>query len=414
MNFLKSNILILFIANSANLFAYLYQFLMGRYLSVESFGILTSVNSLGSITAALFISLPYIISKYIIELKHDKELVSTFLRNMYYCTIYVMLIISGLGIVFIDNIAEYLNLNDHLPIYIYIGHLFSFVLLSVFFGVMQGLLMYINVSIKGALLTFLKLLLSIIIVVLLGYSYNGALFASFLANIIVGFWVYFIVIKHISLKKINNKTLPKGTYKKIAKYTFPTALTWLVIGLITNIDMVLVKHYMSALDAGEYSVASVIAKITVFLPGVLLSVLFPQVSQNNVDGKSSLGTLLTVMGLTVILSFGFSFVIYLFPEFIISLLFGEKYIGSSDVLVVITFAMAIISVISVLFNFLLAKHIYGFLYITSLVIASFSLIIFEYMHESPMQIALAILYACFAIIVSNVFYLLYLSLKRKI
>lgn len=413
-SFLKSNILVLIIANSANLFAYLYQFIMGRYLSVESFGILTSVNSFGIMFSAFFGVIPYVVSKYIIEFKYDNDLVSIFLKKVLSFTIYTMIFLSFLSIAFIDKIASYLNLKDHIPIYIFIAYLFAGVILSVFFGAMQGLLMYVKVSIKGALVSFLKLFFGVIIVVWLGYSYNGALFASFLANTIVGIWVYLIVIKYIPLKKINDKELPKATYKKASIYALPVGLTWLIVGLMTNIDIVLVKHYVTDFEAGEYAVASVISKIAVFLPGVLLSVLFPQVSQNNVDGKSSKSTLIIVMGLTLLLSFSFVGFVWLFPESIITVLFGKKYIGAANVLVLITLAMAFVAVISVLFNFLLAKHIYGYLYITSIIICIFTYIIFEYMHGSSMEIILAILYACLTILILNILYLFYFQLRGRI
>ena len=405
--------LVLLVANSANLFSYLYQFVMGRYLSVEDFGVLTSVNSLGIMAGAFLGVIPYIVSKYIIETKKNPDLTTMFLWKTFFFILYFMLGVSFGVVVFIDYICEYLNITDPLPIYIFLMYLVTGVLISVFFGVMQGLLMYVKVSIKGALVALLKLLFGIIIVVFLGYSYNGALVASLLANVIIGIWVYRIVIQYIPFRQIRDLSFPKGTYKNLASYSVPVALTWLAIGLITNIDVVLVKHYTSEFEAGEYSASAILSRIAVFLPGVLLSVLFPQVSQNNVDGKSSIGPLFTVLGLTVVLSIGFSVSVYFLSETLIGILFGVRYVGASDELVIITFAMSLVAVISVLFNFLLAKHLFSYLYITYALIVFFGFLIVTRMHSSTMEIATAVLYACASILFAIILLLAYYVLQER-
>jgi len=406
-SFLRVNVFVLIIANSANVFSYLFQFIMGRYLSIEDFSVLTSVNSLGVIVGGALGVFPYIVSKYIIEFKNKKKLVSSFLRQMLRITLYVLVIFSLIVIFSIDPISDYLKLEDHLPLYIFLLYLDTGVLLGVLLGVMQGLLMHVKVSIKGALVAFLKLIFAIAFVVFMGYSYNGALFAALLANVAVGLWVYSIVNKHLPLKNIKHEAIPKEVYKNIAAYAVPVTLTWFAIGLITNIDVVLVKHYASEVEAGEYSVAAVIARIAVFLPGVLLTVLFPQVSQNKVDGKSSMSTLLVVMGLTLLLSCCFVSTVYFFPGTAITLLFGSKYLGGAETLIIITFAMGIVAIISVIFNFFLAKNLYGYLYATYVVLVISGIYIYKVDYFNAIDIAIVILYACIALLIANSLLLFY-------
>jgi len=406
-SFLRVNIFVLIIANSANVFSYFFQFIMGRYLSIEDFSVLTSVNSLGIIVGGVLGVVPYIVSKYIIELKGRRELLSNFLRQMFIVTLYALGVFSLSVILFIGNIGEYLKLENHLPIYIFLLNLNMVTLLSVSFGAMQGLLMHVRVSIKGALVSVLRLIFAIVIVVFMGYSYNGALLASLLANVIVGLWVYSIVNKHIPLKNIKHKPISKEVYKNIVSYALPVSLTWLAIGLITNIDVVLVKHYASEVEAGEYSVAAIIARIAVFLPGVLLTVLFPQVSQNNVDGKSSIATLLVVMMLTLLLAGCFAITVYFFPEAFITLLFGDKFLGGTEALIIIAFAMSIVAIISVIFNFFLAKNLYSYLYVTYILFAISAVYIYKIDNFTAIDIAYAVLYICVALLITNSLLLFY-------
>jgi O-antigen/teichoic acid export membrane protein len=411
---LKSSVLVIVIANSANIFAYLFQFIMGRYLSVEDFGVLNSINSLGVIVGAIAGIIPYVVAKYIIEFKDDKELSSLLIWNIFKFTIFITFIISALVVTFINDIDNYLKLNDHIPIYIFLVSMISGFFLSIFFGVMQGLLMYVRSAIKGASSAALRFIFAIILVGFLGYGYNGALGATIFANILIAIWVYSVVNKHIKFYKPKGVSFPPGTYKRMFTYALPVALTWFSIGLLTNMDIVLVKHYTSAIEAGEYSVAALIGRIAVFLPSVLLAVLFPQVSQNSKDGKSSVGTVIVVMILTLILSCGFTLIIYLFPEFIITLLFGDKYIGGAEVLVIITFAMALVAILSVLFNFFLAKHIYSFLYFSWTILIGLGFVIIFYMNETSIQIATAILYGMIVLVIVNSIIMFYYYNKERI
>ncbi len=412
--FLKSNLIVIIIANSANLFAYLFQFIMGRYLSIEDFGVLNAVNSLGVIAGAITGIIPFVVTKYIIEFKEDKELASLLMWNILKFSTLITTAITILVIFFIDEIDIYLKLNDNLPIYIYMLSMITLIIVNIFLAVMRGLLLYTQVSIKLALTSIFKLIFAVILVVWLGYGYNGALGAAIFSNLLIGIWVYSVVNKKIRFYKPKNISLPEGTYKKMFKYALPVGLMWFAIGLLTNMDIILVKHYTTALEAGEYSVAAIVGRIAVFLPGVLLAVLFPQVSQNSKDGKSSVGTIVTVMILTLLLSGGFTILVYFFPELIITTLFGDKYIGGADVLVIITFAMALVAVLSVLFNFFLAKHIYSFLYFTWAILIGLGFIIMQYMHSNSMEIATAILYGMIVLVVVNTIIMFYYYYKERV
>lgn len=410
-SFLKSSLFVIIIANSANIFAYLFQFVMGRYLSVEDFGVLNAVNSLMALSGAIIGIIPYVITKYIIEFKHNDELISIFMRNAMKVSLSLTLIVSIVVLIFIKQIDDYLKLNDNMPIYILIANTFAFVILSILFGAMRGFLMYTSCAFKEAGNSTFRFLFAFTLVVIFGYGYNGALAASVFSNIFVCLWVYIVMKKRINFCIPSVLKMPKSIGKEILLYTFPVSLTWFAIGIITNIDIVLVKHYVEPLEAGMYSVASVIARIAVFLPGVLLLILFPQVSQNTKDGKSSVKATLIIMVLTLLLSGGFTFLVYLFPEIIISILFGEKYIQASSVLIIITAAMSLVAVVSVMFNFFLAKKIYSFLYFSWAIIFIFGIIIIFHAHNSLNEIITTIFYGILSLVIVNISIVFYHSIK---
>jgi len=184
-------------------------------------------------------------------------------------------------------------------------------------------------------------------------------------------------------------------------FSIPVGLTWIGIAFFTNMDIILVKHFCSAEETGIYSVASIIGKIALFLPGVLINVLFPQVAQNTKDGQSSISTVMVTMLTTLCFSGLYLLMVSLFPGIFISF-FGEKYGSAREMLIIITAAMAMFSGINILFGFLLAKTQYLFLIPTYGGIIFTLAAIYSKYHRSPTEIASAVLFGTIVIMLSSI------------
>ncbi len=399
--FIRSNLLVLIIANSTNIFQYFYQFFMARLLNVESYGILNSVMSLSVVFAALAQLMPLLISKLVVRYKSDQEklnfLVSRFLVALclFLVTIFVILYFTR------NSLAAYLNITELNPLTLFIFIFISITLVNYLIGILSGFLQYINAAIKRASLAFFKFLAGVIIVGLLGFSYNGALSAILLANIIVIIWSYFAVRKYVKIPTLTRGGPKVNLWSEFSGYVVPIGLSMFAFNFVANFDIVLVKNLLSGQEAGLYSVVSLLGKIAIFVPGVLIQVLFPQVSQDMQDGQSSVKTGLVVMGLTLTIAFGYVFVISLFPEFVIRLLFGAKYVAGAPVLRVIGIAMALFSVVNVMFNFMLAKEIYWYLYVSYAGIIGMLVLIYTLLNETMMQIAFGFLCGAVFLVVAN-------------
>ena len=145
------------------------------------------------------------------------------------------------------------------------------------------------------------------------------------------------------------------------KYSIPVCITWIILVFITFTDVIFVKHYFDDYHTGIYSSASVIAKIGFFLSSVLMSVFFPELINNDKIEKSSIPLLTFMLGITLLICGSYVLVVFFFKEFLITLLFGEKYLLAAQYLTKITIFMSIVGVITVIFNFFLAKEIYSYL-----------------------------------------------------
>lgn len=263
MSLFKSSFLVFLIANGANLFAYLYQFLMGRNLTVEDFGIFSLLNSLGLFVGAFLSVISYLITKYIIEFSDNPKYASIFFWKIFKWTLYVILGVSFFILMYIEKVVEYFNLTEAISFYILIAYLISDVIMGMFLGVLQGHLLHVKASIQRSSSSLFRLIFGFIIVVGMSYSYNGALFASLLANIVIIIWIYRTVVSLLPYAETST-VLPLGTYKSVIFYTIPVALTSLIIGLLSNVDIMLVKHYLNTIEAGEYAAAAVLSRIAIF------------------------------------------------------------------------------------------------------------------------------------------------------
>jgi O-antigen/teichoic acid export membrane protein len=264
--------------------------------------------------------------------------------------------------VFQNNLATNIKLTDYTPIYIMLAFVVSGVLLNILFGALQGVERYFDYASGASLLQFTKLALGIFFVVILGYSYNGALFAMSISNIILIIIAYLKIKDYFSLFPDSIALLPKKLYGSIAMDSIPLGMMLLLFAILTNIDMIAVKHFVQSDEAGEYAAVSILSKIAIFLPSVLVSVLFPKIVSENQQGKNSKTTFMTIVLITIAVEVLFCIFLSLYSREIITLLFGARYSNASRYLLELTIAMSFVATANVFFHFFIAKQRYDFLY----------------------------------------------------
>ena len=366
-SFVKSSFLILIIANSANVAQYASQLILGRYLKVVDYGIFNAVNSLSLVVVTFVAVIPYVVSKYLIRYQDDLDFRNILLQKIKIVVLFSNIFLFVFLFILANHIRLFLKIDSLTPIYIFIVLIFLNVVYTLYDSILQGLRMYVTHAMQRTALVLFRLLLILVLVVYLSHSYNAALLSQIFATIIVLPIIYLISRK---TTRVTNKNIhiPREIYKEMFHYSIPVAITWGILIIISYMDIPLVKHYFDEYQAGIYSSASIIGKIGFFLPTVLLHAFFPEVINNDKLGKSSIPLLAFMLGITFLICSSYVLVVFFFKEIMITLLFGEKYLLAGEYLTKITIFMSIVGVITVLFNFFLAKEIYHYLYISVFVI----------------------------------------------
>ena len=407
LNFVKSSFLILIIANSANVAQYGSQLILGRYLKVADYGIFNAVNSLSLVVVTFVAVIPYIVSKYLIRFQDKLDFRNILLQKIKIVVLFSNIFLLVSLYLLANHIRLFLKIDSLTPIYVFGFLIFLNVIYTLYDSILKGLRMYVTHAMQSAVLVLIRLLLILFLVVYLGHSYNAALLSQIFATIIVLVFIYILTRKKIRVTN-SNILIPREIYKEMFHYSIPVAITWGILITISYMDIPLVKHYFNEYQAGIYSSASIIGKIGFFLPTVLLHAFFPEVLNNDKLGKSSIPILAFMLGITCLICSSYVLVVFFFKEILITLLFGEKYLLAGEYLTKITIFMSVVGVITVLFNFFLAKGIYHYLYIAVFILISGVIVFIFSEMSSPNDILNIFLNVSSVLLVSTILFNFYL------
>ena len=198
--------------------------------------------------------------------------------------------------------------------------------------------------------------------VLVPYRLNGALLATLFSAAVV--WG----ISLVPLREFirggrdgHEANLSLGAWAPVIGALFCFAF-------LTNVDLILVKHYFRAERAGMYAAASVLGKALLFFPTSVALVLFPLVPRSSERiSRHTVGRALILAGGGLGLG---AALLLLFPEFLLRAIFGPMYSDAADVLRWFGIAVPPYGLTYVVVHYHLARWRYKFLYPMALACAS--------------------------------------------
>lgn len=125
--------------------------------------------------------------------------------------------------------------------------------------------------------------------------------------------------------------------------------------IITNIDMVLVKHFFPPEQAGHYASIALVGRVLYFASWSVVSAMFP-VSAASPREKNH-AVLLVPMGIVTAISAGFTLVLWLFPEFIVRGIFGGEFAEAEPLLALYAAATGIYALSVVMIAYEMSRRI---------------------------------------------------------
>ncbi|MDP3143165.1 MAG: oligosaccharide flippase family protein, partial [Candidatus Omnitrophota bacterium] len=270
---------ILFLASGfANIFNLLFVLFMVRNLQPADYGVLNALFSLLMILSMPASTLQMVVTKYVAHHFGKKEfgLIKSFIFHFGKRIILLGMVFLIIFWVLTPFIAGFLKINSFSLIIVSGGILFLSIISPLAMGVLQGAQRFLVMAINGLFGSALKLILGIVLVAL-GFKVMGAIAGAGLAALLALILAYFQLPSE--LLKAKESYFKELRMKSVYQYSVPVFFSLLGWMVLTNGDVILVKHFFSPEDAGFYSVAQIIGKIILFLPGVIGVVLFPMMSE---------------------------------------------------------------------------------------------------------------------------------------
>ena len=404
--FIRNNIIILAFFNSASVFNYLFQVVVGRSISSIDYGVFNSLFAMVSIFTAPVSVVHIVFSRFIVNLSLSGlgKVKSLFTKSFKIIFVLSGTILLG-GIIAIPLIKDFFHLEVTTPIVlVFITICFS-MLFPIPFAILEGLHRFTRLGIGSSCTPLIRFFGALFFVAGLGWGVNGALLTAATASVFtLGFGLW-------SLKdifKVSSEPLPDGIFRDMANYSGPVFLSTSMIMILGTIDISLVRHYCSPEEAGLYATAAILGRIALFLPGALITVLFPSAAKARALGEKDGYILWTSLSLTAFLAFSGALLFNLWPEQFISLFLGDQYREAASLLKIISIAMAILSLTNVIASYSLARSDYAFLFPLVAGVTLMMALILTY-HDTATTIAYIMLLS-----VSSIFVVAFAQLIFKI
>lgn len=335
--------------------SFVFNPVMGVLLGPAGYGELLSLLSLLTIFSVPSLTLNAILVKMTANFQASNDLAR--IKSLFFWItqkfILVSLAIIILFWLFSPSLAKFLNVGQTTPI-ILLGFLTIVTFLFTINGAfLQGLL-------KFEVYTFANLLNSILrigfalLLVRLGLYVGGALGALILALLfayMVGWLKLYRILGPIKTTKVNRR--------EILQFALPAFLSTLGLTLLNNIDIVLVKHFFSPVEAGLYGAGVITSRVVVFASLPITQVIFPLVTQRAESKKNFHHLLQIALGLIVAIGLITTLVYFFFPTLVLKLFFLNKsgqYLGALGLLGPFSLVVTFYSINTLLTYFFLSLH----------------------------------------------------------
>jgi len=316
----------------------------GSYASLLSLFVLLGVPAQSLTTVIVRFATDYFAKNKLDESK------TLYLRLLLFTTILSFFLFLGF-VIFSVPISDFLHLDSSWYII-----LTGFIISVGYLGIantafLQSLLKFPLISFLAVIGGVLRTTIGVLLV-FLGFKVFGALWAI-LAAFLFPFLYTFIPLRFLITRK-KSKDIKFPT-REIIGYAFPTSIAILSLNSFVTTDVILVKHFFNAHDAGLYGGLSLVGKAIFYFTGPVSSVMFPLLIKRHSLGQNFNSLFYLALIIVIIPSTAIVIFYFLFPSYSINFfLGGREYLKMSPYLGIYGFLIIIFSLLNVCVNFFLS------------------------------------------------------------
>lgn len=400
-----------FIGTTASSFlAFILNVYFARELTYAEYGVLASLSSLIALLTIPSSSLSAIVVRYATVYFANNEIskASKFYKKTFLNLILLSIFINVVTLLFFPFLSSFLKIESIVLVLISSLSVTAFYFATLNMAFIQSLLKFRLLGILY-LIAGVGKLASGIILVMLGFNVYGAIFATLVFSLIDFIFGFYPITRII---KTPSENINIGT-KTFISYAAPTAIAIFSLSSFISIDVILVKHYFSAVDAGLYGGLSLVGKVIFYFTGPIALAMFPLIVKKHSSGEKYHGLFLLSLSLVIVSSLIITLFYFIFPEFVLNMFLGGKdYLKMANYLGLFGIFLTIYSINNVFINFFLSIKKTS-VFIVVLVFALLQIILIYLFHRSFMDIINISIFISILLMISLVIYYLKLNASKS-
>jgi O-antigen/teichoic acid export membrane protein len=294
----------------------IYNFAVAHKLGAGKFGHASVVYTLLMLLSSVTLSFQLVCSKYVARSGSVDERVAIY--RLLHRRAWVAGIAVGAALALVSSsITRYLNLPSNDFVLILAAGIVFYVPLGVRRGFMQGTYDFVPLATNFALEVIVKLI-GAVVLISAGYDVKGVV-GAITASVVVAYFVG-IPRKHHMPGNVPQTNLRSGLGEGVQAITFFVGQV-----IINNLDIVLVKHFFDASQAGVYAAIALVGRVVYMLSWSVVSSMFPFSAGIRAGGKGARTVLTTALSLVALISTLFTLGAWLAPPGLWHVLLGAGF-----------------------------------------------------------------------------------------
>lgn len=360
------------VVNAGN---YFYNLILGRLLGPEHFSDAAILITFLLVLSFIAMTFQLVTAKF--SILFENEVIVWFKKIMYK---YAAIAGVGLGlliVLFSQQLQVFFNTTTSEMFFIFGLGVPIYFLMSINRGFYQGQdqLKRLSVTYQSEMLSRLTFTLIIL------YFINIQSSIAIAIGIFISFFFGLIPINIKSIFIKDSSIITPEIKKPILQFFLLTAFYELTQIVINNSDILLVKHYFNAVDAGLYASLALIGRMVYFIAWMFVMLLLPDVVRLKKEGKNTKPILFKYVVYISTIALSIIIACYLFPELIVQLFFGNQYLPIAPLLWKYAIATSMFAIANIFAYYYLSLDRYIPVIITGILGLSQVILIIFYHHS---------------------------------
>ena len=305
---------------------YLYNLILGRVLGPAQFADAAVLITFLLVLSFVAMTFQLVTAKFSVVFENDTF--KNFISKIYKNATIVGLGLGALIIVFANQLQALFNTSSSSMFIIFGIGVPLYFLMSVNRGVFQGKKEFKSLSITYQAEMLSRLIITLALIFLFDIQSSVVIAVGILISF--GFGLVPFKFKNLNFKK--TIAIEASQAKQVKSFFVITAFYELTQIIINNSDILLVKHYFDAYDAGLYASLALIGRIVYFVAWMFVMLLLPTVVQLKKEGQATAPILFKYVGYIAAIATAIVIGCALFPETAITILFGDSYLTMAPLL----------------------------------------------------------------------------------